>query len=300
MLFCYIPDDAKIPTNMKQKRQIPMKKSFCKVPRPMLAGVVREQSCATAIAAIRNCEYQGATGIDLHLSCLDDEFRTVACIRDIVNASRLPVLALNYNISYDKGIYEAGEDERTELLLTAVEAGVAAVDIQGYTFDLYSKNNFRKEYSYLNYSFLKGNPKEVVVDDETIGKQTEFIERIHHMGAEVLLSNHTGIPMTTEQVVDLALFVEKRKPDIIKIVTPADTEEEMLEAFKAMTVLKKEVKTPVSYHCNGKKGGLTRIVNPVLGGFMCFCNERYTHNSDTGQPLLETAKTIFDNISKVV
>lgn len=207
-----------------------MRKSFSKVPGPMLAGVIKEQRPETAISAIRNCEYKGATGIDLHLSCLEDKFRNVDSIRHIVNSSRLPVLALNYNLSYDREFYESSEDERTNLLLKAIEAGAAAADIQGYTYDLYSKNNFRNEYSSLNYSFIRNNPKEVVVDDKTIGKQTELIEKIHSMGAEVLLSNHPGISMTTEQVVDLALFVEKRKPDIIKIVTVADTEEEMLES----------------------------------------------------------------------
>lgn len=277
-----------------------MRKSFANVNTPMLAGVIKERTAANAIAQIKNCEYHGATGIDLHLSCFDDEFKTVDSIKTIVNSSRLPILALNYNLSYDKGFYESTEEDRTDLLLKAIEAGAAAVDIQGYTFDLYSKHNFRKEYSNIDYSFIKGNPKEVVVDDKTIGKQVEFIEKIHHMGAEVLLSNHTGIAMTTEQVVELALFVEKRKPDIIKIVTPADTEEEMAEAFRTMVALKKEVKTPVSYHCSGTKGALTRIVNPILGGFMCFCNDRYQHNSEMSQPLLETAKNIFDNIKKII
>lgn len=48
---------------------------------------------------------------------------------------------------------------------------VAAVDIQGYTFDLYSKTKFREEFSYLDYSFIKGNPREVVVDGKIIDKQ---------------------------------------------------------------------------------------------------------------------------------
>ena len=266
----------------------------------MLAGVIKERTPSTASAQIRNCEYHGATGIDLHLSCLDDEFKTTEHIKFIVDSSRVPVLALNYNLSYEKGFYEDTEENRTDLLFKAVEAGAAAVDIQGYTFDLYSKNTFRTEFSDLNYSFIKNNPREVVVDSEIIDKQMEFIEKVHFAGAEVLLSNHPNIPMTTEQVVDLALFVEKRNPDIIKIVTLAETEEQLVEAFKTMITLKKEVKTPVSFHCGGKNGVLTRVINPVLGGFMCFCNDRYALNTDNSQPLLETAKVIIDNIKKMM
>lgn len=277
-----------------------MRKSFAKVPSPMLAGVIKERTQKDAVAQIKSCQYHGATGIDLHLSCLDEEFRTVECIRNIVNFSKLPVLALNYNLSYDKGIYEATEEERTDLILKGIEAGAAAADIQGYTFDLASKSGFREEYSNLNYSFIKNNPKEVVVDEKIIGKQIEFIEKVHHMGAEVLLSNHPGIPMNCQQVVDLALFVEKRNPDIIKIVTVANTEEEMIEAFKTMLTLKKEVETPVSYHCSGAFGNLTRVINPVLGGFMCFCNDRYQDNSDLNQPLLEIARPTIDNLLKML
>lgn len=277
-----------------------MRKSFVGVKQPMLAGVIKENTPKNAIAEIRNCMYHGATGIDLHISCLAEEYRTVEQISSIINSTKLPVLSLNYNLSYDKGIYESSEEERVNLIMMGIEAGAAAADIQGYTFDLPSKSGFRQEFSHLHRSFIKGNPKEVVVDDKIIGKQIELIEKIHHKGAEVLLSNHPGIPMNCEQVVDLALFLEKRKPDIIKIVTVANTEEEMVEAFKTMVALKKEVKTPVSYHCSGLKGDLTRIVNPILGGFMCFCNDSFKHNSDMHQPLLETAKTIFDNMEKLI
>ena len=277
-----------------------MRKSFAKVPQPMLAGVIKEHTRLDAIAQIRNNEYHGATGLDLHISCLDEEFQTKENLASIIEAAKVPVLALNYNMKYDNTYYEDTEENRVGLIMRAIEAGAAAADIQGYTFDLQSKMGFREEFSHLDYSFIKGNPREIVVDQKIIDKQMDLFERIHHMGAEVLMSNHPNIPMNTEQIVDLALFLEKRKPDIIKIVTIANTEEEMAEAFKTMVTLKKEVKTPVSFHCGGEKGRITRVVNPCLGGFMCFCNDRYTQNSDFNQPLIETAKTIIDNIQKIM
>ncbi len=279
-----------------------MEKRFSCLATPVIAGIVKENTPVDARAEIRNCECHGATAVDLHLSCLAQEYKNEQSIRNIISESRLPVLALNYNLAYEGEwhFYESTEEERTELLLTAAKAGAAAVDIQGYTFDLGSKNGFRNEFSHLGYSFIKGNPKEIVVDSAVIEKQMEFIEKAHALGAEVLLSNHPGIPMTAEQVVELALFLEKRKPDVIKIVTVANNEEEMVEAFKAMTMLKKELKTPVSYHCSGKSGGLTRVVNPALGGFMCFCNDRYVRNADFAQPLVESAKVIFENLKNIM
>ena len=93
-----------------------------------------------------------------------------------------------------------------------------------------------------NYSFIKNKPREVVLDPKIIEKQCDLIEQIHFKGAEVLLSNHLLIPMKTDELVDFCLFIEERKPDMIKIVTQCETDEDMLECFKAMATIKKEIK----------------------------------------------------------
>ena len=209
----------------------------------------------------------------------------------------MPVLALNYNTTYEgenAGYSEAG---RADLFLRAVEAGAAGIDMQGYTFDIDSKENFCGEDK---YSFTKGNPKEIVTDEKIIAKQCEFIDKIHSLGSEVLLSCHPGIPMKADAVVDLALFLEKRNPDIIKIVTIAQNEDDLIESFRAMKLLKKEVKTPVSYHAGGMAGSLSRIVNPILGGQIIFCVDRHSETSTPEQLDLKTVRTIIDNMRKIV
>ena len=271
-----------------------MKKRLSELTALALAGVIREKTSKAAIAEIKNCMYDGADMIDLHISCLEN--RGEDTLKAIMSASKLPVLALNYNGDYywqDAGF---SEEERTESLLRAVRAGAAGVDIQGYTFHKPSKDSFCGEDK---YSFTKGNPKEVVTDEKIILKQCEFIEEVHSMGAEVLLSCHPGIPMNCQQVVGLALFLEKRKPDIIKIVTAATNEDELVESIKTMVALKKEVKTPVSYHTNGDAGSLSRIINPILGGQIIFCVDRYSESSTMEQLDLKTVRTIIDNMKKI-
>ncbi len=270
-------------------------KMLSKITAPAIAGVIREKTTKSAIAEIKNCMYDGADMIDLHLSCLEDN--SVNTLKQIVNSTKLPILALNYNHTVDWQNIGLTEEERSESFLRAVEAGAAGVDMQGYTFHAPSKDNFCGEDE---YSFTQGNPKEIVTAPEIISKQCEFIDKIHDMGAEVLLSCHPGIPMNSTQVVELALFLEKRNPDIIKIVTKATNEDEMIESIKTMLLLKKEVKTPVSYHANGTFGGLTRIINPVLGGQIAFCVDRFSESSTMEQLDLKTAKTVIDNIKKII
>lgn len=270
-------------------------KKLSQIKAPAIAGVIRQKKVSAAIAEIKNCMYDGADMIDLHLSCL--EANDVDTLRRIVDSSKLPILALNYNKTVDWNNANLSEEERTATFLTAVEAGAAGVDIQGYTFHAPSKDEFCGEDK---YSFTKGNPKEVVTDSEIISKQSEFIEIVHSKGAEVLLSCHPGIVMNSTQVVELALFLEKRNPDIIKIVTSATNEDEMLEAIKTILLLKKEVQTPVSYHANGKFGGLTRILNPALGGQIAFCVDRFSETSTMEQLDLKTAKTTIDCLNKIM
>ena len=270
-------------------------KRLSELDSPALAGVVRERTAAAAIAEIKNCLFDGADMIDLHISCLENDDEET--LRRIIAASRLPVLALNYNSRYDWSGAGYSEEERAESLLRAVRAGAAGVDIQGYTFDLSSKNGFCGEDK---YTFTKGNPKEVVTDRAVIEKQCELIKKIHAAGAEVLLSCHPCIAMNCEQVTELAAFLEKRNPDIIKIVTTASSEEEAFEAVRTMRALKKEIKTPVSYHAGGAYGAITRILNPVLGGKIAFCVDRFCEGSTMEQLDLKTAKSLRDQLKKLI
>ena len=270
-------------------------KKLSEISAPAIAGVIREKNAAAAIAEIKNCMYDGADMIDLHLSCLETD--DVNTLRRIVNSTKLPILALNYNRTVNWEACDLAEEERVESFLRSVEAGVAGVDMQGYTFHVPSIEGFCGEDK---YSFTKGNPREVVTAEVIVSKQCEFIEKVHGKGAEVLLSCHPGIAMNSTQVVELALFLEKRNPDIIKIVTSASNEDEMVESIKTMLLLKKEVKTPVSYHANGKFGGLTRIINPALGGQIAFCVDRFSESSTLEQLDLKTTKVVIDNLQKFI
>ena len=262
---------------------------------PAIAGVVREERALAAVAQIKNCMYDGADMIDLHMSCL--RHSDTETLRRIISSTKLPVLALNYNSTADWKSAELTEEERIASFFRAVEAGAAGVDLQGYSFHLPSKSAFCGEDK---YSFTKDGPKEVVTDPAIISQQCEFIEKIHHMGAEVLLSCHPGVTMNCQQVVDLALFLEQRNPDIIKIVTVAKTEDDLLESIKTMLTLKKEIKTPISYHANGPAGKLSRILNPILGGQIAFCVDRYSPTSTMEQIDLRTARILADNMAKIL
>lgn len=271
-----------------------MNKRLSILPSPALAGVVRERNIKAACAEIKNCVYDGADMIDMHISCLDDT--GVDAVKAIVSSTKLPILALNYNITANGQGAGFSEEERIDSLLRAIDAGAAGIDMQGYSFHLPSHDGFFGEDK---YSFTKNSPREVVTDPEIIAKQRDLIEKVHKKGGEVLLSCHPGIPMKCDAVVDLAFFLEERGADIIKIVTIANTEDDMVEAFKTMVELKRRIKTPVSFHAGGAEGMLSRIINPMLGGQIVFCVDRFGEGSTPEQLDLRTARAIIDNLKRI-
>ncbi len=273
--------------------------SFAKPESPLLAAVIRQRTPKEAIAAITNAQYHGATGIDLHLSCLDEEYKNPKSIEEILKFCKIPVMALNYNHRIDYSTYQADEDSRISLLMMAVEAGVSCIDMQGYSFDLESKNGFRQEYQSLGYSFTKGNPKEIVCDEKIIEKQMKLIDDCHNVGCEVLLSCHPAVYMNTEQACDLARYLEKRNPDVIKLVCPCNSDLQLAESFATMIALRKAVSCKVSFHLNGPKGKLSRIINPVLGGHLIFSIDGYTAADSPEQLDLATAKKALDALNLI-
>lgn len=269
-----------------------MKKSFANQEAPLLVAVIKERTPAEAIRSVREAEAHGATAFDLHLSCLDSEYQTVECIRSIVDATDKPMLGLNYNLKIESGIYECPEEERVALLKMASEAGIAGVDIQSYTYNLNVKNGYIGDPS---FSFASANPKEVVTDEETVNKQKELIGWFHDHGTEVLLSNHPLVPMTAEQIIDLNKWVAERNPDVIKMVTWANTEEDVAECVKAMALLPTVIRGPkVHLHASGPKGRITRLVNPLLGSHIIFCVDQYKEGHDPNQLPLETTSRIME------
>ncbi len=275
-----------------------MKKTIANQEAPIILGVVREKTADAAISAIKNCKIKGATAIDLHLSCLTPENRTLTALKRIVTSTTLPILAVNYNQDYDRKDSGMSEEDRLALLHLAVEAGCAGADMQGYTYDLSAKVDTPDRLKGCPHSFAQGDPREIVVDEEIIEKQKAFIRSIHDLGGEVLLSNHPAKAMNTEQLISWIRFLEERDPDIIKIVTIADTEEELAEVIRAMIMIKKEIKTPVSLHAGGKFGALSRIICPILGGHIIFCVDNYVPYDDHNQLDVATAYEIIRLIKK--
>jgi 3-dehydroquinate dehydratase len=249
-----------------------MKKSFLNHPHPVITGIMAGQTPQELIAEARNSEFDGAQGIAITLSHLKPEFRNPAALKSIVDAAALPVMFFFYRDDEWKN----SDDARQELLLAAAEVGASMIDVMG---DLYDPS-----------------PMEITRSPAAIDKQKALIDRIHAKGADVVISSHMPCARTTEQVLEHMLSLESRGPEMVKIVTTVNTDDELAEAFRTTMALKRRLKTPFIHLCNGKFSRPHRFLGAALGASIVFAVHEYEPRYGMTQPTIRAMKAVLDNL----
>ncbi len=226
------------------------------------------------IAMIRGSEFDGADAITVDLCRLRGEFRNKESLQRIINSTMLPVMVVFYR--NDTLHLTKTDEERQEILLAAAEAGASVIDVMG---DLYDPS-----------------PREFTTNPEAIARQRELIARIHEKGAQVVMSSHMYEPRTPEDILAHLKEFERRGADILKIVTLADTEEDMLNAVRTMMLLRRERAKPYIFLCNGRYGRFLRFVGESLGVAITLGVYRYQVEMPQPQPTVSAMKTVFENM----
>lgn len=272
-----------------------MRPSFVNLPKPFIVSVVGDKNPDGAIATIKRAEYDGADAYDLHLMNLERKYHNVKDLRSIITTTSKPVLLLYYRWTM-KGMLDIPDEERVKAQLVGIEAGAAGLDVTADIFDPSPGPDSWTQEAHVYSTNRKSKPREISMKPEVIKKQKELINKVHDMGAEVLMSTHTRVPMSCEQVIELAKEIESRGPDAVKIVTVALNEEDLLEAIKTTIELKKIMKVPFQFQCHGEHGKIIRIVGPMLGSMLIFCNQQFNPGGFHYQPLVRSMRKVLQNV----
>lgn len=250
------------------------KPSFLNHDHALLTGMVQLKDPESCVTLIRNSSACGAEAYGIQLCELKREFRTEADLRYIFSrCGSKPVYVTNYRQHESEGM---SDEELMEDEMLALRCGASLIDVMG---DMFCPH-----------------PLGISYDHDAAKKQKDVIHRIHENGGEVLMSTHTWRYMEPEQVLEIAKAHEERGADICKIVTCAETEEQLLENFKTMTLMKKELSIPFLFLANGAHSKLQRIISPYFGSCMVLCMYSYENHTSREQPLLRSAKLVMDNI----
>ena len=150
----------------------------------------------------------------------------------LLSASTKPCIVTN-RTKREGGQFSGSEEERIGLLKQAVAAGADYVDIETST------------------------PKELL---------KPFLESDHQ--SKVILSYH-NFTDTPEEIGHLYDLMCAMPADILKIVTYARDITDNLALFELLHRSKKDDKKLIAL-CMGEKGEASRILSPLLGGFLTF------------------------------
>jgi len=173
----------------------------------------------------------------------------------LLSASTKPCIVTN-RTKREGGQFSGSEEERIGLLKQAVAAGADYVDIETST------------------------PKELL---------KPFLESDHQ--SKVILSYH-NFTDTPEEIGHLYDLMCAMPADILKIVTYARDITDNLALFELLHRSKKDDKKLIAL-CMGEKGEASRILSPLLGGFLTFGSLETGKETAPGQITGATLKNIY-------
>lgn len=208
------------------------------------------------------------------LRSLEPKYRNKADFERVINCTQLPFMVLLYR----SDAYGLGKDDakRMDLLFEAIDAGAGMVDVMG---DLYDPS-----------------PDECTHDPAAIRKQKRTIEKVHKMGAQVIMSSHPCRAMTSDEVFNQLRSFADRGADVVKLVATVNTDDEFTESVRTLLRLHRELKTPFVYLCGGKFATIQRFLGTKLGGAITFAEHEYHARYGFAPPLIKAFKTVQETI----
>lgn len=222
-----------------------------------LAVAIQVTDCDSAISACRTANTAGAEMIELRLDYL--EAPNPQLVQEIIRTAKqfqCPIIA-TCRPRWEGGLFKGSEQERQELLDTALGAGADYVDVE-----------------------------------ESCIKQTDCRggELLKTSRDRVIVSRHDfeGKPSDLSQWTE---SMQQHKPAVCKIVHQAN---EITECFDVLDVLHRNRDThAVIGLAMGRAGMMTRVLAKKLGAFLTFVSIAEGQETASGQITAETMKQLY-------
>ncbi len=248
-----------------------MRYSFLDLHKPIICAIMAGQTPEEMAAGCRHAVADGADGVLFDMRDLKPEFRTQEALEPVIKFFDLPFMFCFYR--NDRHLH-SDDAARQEVLLAAARGGAAMIDVMG---DLYDPSE-----------------RELTFDPEAIARQKDLIDQIHAAGSHALISSHTHCFMTAEEVLKHLQTTASRGADMVKIVTNADTPEELAETVRTTMLLKQELPVPFIHLCNGKYSTIHRFMCGRLGCDLVFAVSYYDPRYSFHQPMIRRMREVIN------
>ncbi len=225
----------------------------------------------------------GADGFGLQLEQLERQYHTPEIFKEILShMNGLPAYVTNYRYAMNYGL---SDESLADELVLAAECGAELIDVTG---DMFCPTLDQMTY-----------------DERAIAKQEKLIEKLHSMGKRVLMSTHVCGDAMVEmifkyipynEVYKIASAQKARGADVAKIVTAAQSEQELYSNFEITAKLKQELDGEYLFLCVGDYSHTHRRIAPMIAGGMLLCVAEHDELSTPAQPLLGEVKKLITAI----
>lgn len=260
------------------------------LPRPFIVNVVTDRSVAAAIATMRLAALEGAHAHEVNLPLLGPMERGI--FATLAGAVRQPVYASCRRAAFltvygvDPTTLPSWQDgERMTQLLEAVRGGACAIDIELDTFAPNPAPPLGTPAA-ARFATIADAPAEFTDEPEAVERQRQLIHEVHALGAEVILSCHTGRVLPSDAIVAIARDARDRGADVVKIVTACLRRRDLYQVLEAIATIATTISIPFTVVGTGPAGRLSRAIGTRFGASYALGQLSLTPGGFHDQPLV--------------
>ena len=253
---------------------------FFKENRPVVTTMLHSAEYDEIVSEIKKTLDFGTDAFGLQLETIKDSDKTDEKLMSVFKAMDGKPAYVTYYRTGEANC-NIGDDKLADELVRAFKCGGKLIDVPGGMFA-----DERLTFWDYDYQFSE--------DENIIKKQRELIDKLHSMGASVLMSTHIKRFADMEEVLKIALSQQNRGADIAKVVTGAESRSELMQNICISAELSKESYSPALFLCCGEYCRTHRIIGPMISGGMYLCVAEHDELATPAQPLLEDAKKAIE------
>lgn len=270
------------------------------VPRPFVCTSIVDEGLERTIRTLKTAESQGARAFEVHLPLAG--FPDAAELERLRSATACPIYATCrrdtfYELLGVGDVVSLSDEERTDRLVAAVEAGLAGIDMELDTFDRQpGPDSFTEEAIDRYAADPSTGPAEISDDPDAVAAQQAVVERVHDAGGDVVLSAHTYTHLDPNDAMAIAERMTERGADLCKIVGVDRTLDEGLETLEAHLRLNESDCAPYALMAIGDPSRIIRPMSPMFGSAWVFAQPEFVPGGFHSWPLVDNAREILRRV----
>lgn len=261
------------------------------LPRPFIVGVIAERTTAAAARVRGLAARDGADAFELNLPPLHGA--TAADLASLFAGSKGPMYTTCRRRAFmavygiePNDLPDWSDEERMQRQLTLIASGSVAIDMELDTFDPNPAPPLGSEAAE-HFAATAGEPAELSWSNSAISRQRDITAAAHALGADVLMSCHTGRPQPVDGLLAIAATAIDRGADLLKIVSPCRDRRDLAALFEATARLSATTDLPFAIIGAGPAGKVSRLIGGHVGSSWLIGRPSGVVHGFPGQPSIE-------------